>query len=30
VGRALRRQSYEQDPKTNLFPVEYAITFSFR
>jgi type III restriction enzyme len=33
VGRALRRQSYEQDPKTGLFPVEYAdilgIPFAF-
>jgi type III restriction enzyme len=33
VGRALRRQSYELDPTTNLFPVEYAeiigIPFAF-
>ena len=33
VGRALRRQSYELDPKTQLFPVEYAdilgIPFAF-
>jgi type III restriction enzyme len=33
VGRALRRQSYELDPKTNLFSVEYAdilgIPFAF-
>jgi len=33
VGRALRRQSYELDPETNLFPVEYAeiigIPFAF-
>jgi type III restriction enzyme len=33
VGRALRRQSYELDPKTNLFTVEYAdilgIPFAF-
>jgi len=33
VGRALRRQSYEQDPQTGLFPVEYAdilgIPFAF-
>jgi type III restriction enzyme len=33
VGRALRRQSYDQDPKTGLFPVEYAdilgIPFAF-
>ena len=24
VGRALRRQSYDADPETGLFPVEYA------
>jgi type III restriction enzyme len=33
VGRALRRQSYELDPKTQLLPVEYAdilgIPFAF-
>ena len=33
VGRALRRQSYELDPNTQLFPVEYAdilgIPFAF-